>query len=115
MKKNTEYEKQKSRRVTSEIIAGGGETSRLFHHGEMRLANNKNRQERLQDNSGFEFSQHEAGTIADTLQKMVDDGTAKAREEVNKRDMAVAEEWNKGINAQQEELEKEVKNDNRRR
>jgi hypothetical protein len=65
--------------------------------------------EHLQDNSGFEFSHHEAGTIADTLQKKVDDGTAKAREEVNKREMAVAEEWNKGIHAQQEELEKEVK------
>ena len=65
--------------------------------------------ERLHDNSGFEFSQHEATTIADTLQKMVDDGTAAEREEVNKREMAVAEEWNKGIHAKQEELEKEVK------
>ena len=64
--------------------------------------------ERLQDNSGFEFSQHEAMTIADTLQKKVDDGTAAEREEENKKEMAVAEEWNKGINAQQEELEKEV-------
>ena len=66
-------------------------------------------QARLHDNSGFEFSQHEAGTIADTLQKKVDDGTAAEREEINKRERAVAEEWNKGINAQQEELEKEVK------
>ena len=66
-------------------------------------------QARLHDNSGFEFSHHEAGTIADTLQKKVDDGTAKVREEVNKREMKIAEEWNKGINAQQEELEKEVK------
>ena len=65
--------------------------------------------ERLHDNSGFEFSQHEAITIADTLQKKVDDGTANAREEVNRREMKVAEEWNKGIHAQQEELEKEVK------
>jgi len=65
--------------------------------------------ERLQDNSGFEFSHHEAGTIAETLQKMVDDGTAAEREEVNKREMAIAEEWNKGINAQQGELEKEAK------
>ena len=64
--------------------------------------------ERLQDNSGFEFSQHEAMTIADTLQKMVDDGTAKAREEVNRREMAVAEEWNKGLHAQHKVLEKEV-------
>ena len=64
--------------------------------------------ERLHDNSGFEFSQHEAITIADTLQKKVDDGTANAREEVNRREMKVAEEWNKGIHAQQEELEKEV-------
>ena len=66
-------------------------------------------QARLHDNSGFEFSQHEAGTIADTLQKKVDAGTAAEREEVNKREMKIAEEWNKGINAQQEELEKEVK------
>ena len=64
--------------------------------------------ERLHDNSGFEFSQHEAVTIADTLQKTVDDGTAAEREKMNKREMAVAEEWNKGIHAQQEELEKEV-------
>ena len=66
-------------------------------------------QKHLHDNSGFEFSEHEAVTIADTLQKMVDAGTAKAREEENKKEMAVAEEWNKGINAQQGELEKEVK------
>ena len=66
-------------------------------------------QARLHDNSGFEFSEHEALTIADTLQKKVDDGTVKVREEVNRREMKVAEEWNKGIHAQQEELEKEVK------
>ena len=64
---------------------------------------------RLHDNSGFEFSHHEAGTIADTLQKKVEDGTAKAREEANRREMAVADEWNKGINAQQGEVEKEAK------
>ena len=64
--------------------------------------------ERLHDNSGFEFSQDEATTIAGTLQKKVDDGTAAEREEVNRREMKVAEEWNKGIHAQQEELEKEV-------
>ena len=64
--------------------------------------------ERLHDNSGYEFSQHEAVTIADTLQKMVDAGTAAEREEVNKRERAVAAEWNKGINAQQDKLEKEV-------
>ena len=63
----------------------------------------------LQDNNGFEFSHHEAETIADTLQKKVDDGTAAEREEENKKEMAVADEWNKGINAQQGELEKEVK------
>jgi len=64
--------------------------------------------ERLHDNSGFEFSQHEAGTIADTLQKMVDDGTAAEREEVNRREMKVAEEWNKGLGQQQDVLEKEA-------
>ena len=65
-------------------------------------------QARLHDNSGFEFSQHEAMTIADTLQKMVDAGTAAEREEVNKRERAVAEEWNKGLHAQHKALEKEV-------
>ena len=40
--------------------------------------------------------------------KKVDDGTAKVREEVNKREMAVAEEWNKGLHAQHKALEKEV-------
>jgi len=65
--------------------------------------------EHLQDNSGFEFSEDEALSIADTLQKKVQDGSAAEREEVNKREMAVAEEWNKGINAQQGELEKEAK------
>jgi hypothetical protein len=62
----------------------------------------------LQDNSGFEFSHHEAGTIADTLQKKVDDGTAAEREKANKKEMLVAEAWNHGINKQQDELEKEV-------
>ena len=70
--------------------------------------------ERLQDNSGFEFSEDEALSIADTLEKKVDDGSAAEREEVNKREMAVAEEWNKGINAQQgavgEEAKKETGN-----
>ena len=42
--------------------------------------------ERLQDNSGFDFSEDEALSIADTLQKKVDDGTAKDREEVNKKE-----------------------------
>ena len=66
-------------------------------------------QARLHDNSGFEFSQHEATTIADTLQKKVDDGSAAEREEVNKREMKVAEEWNKGINKQQEALGEQAK------
>ena len=66
-------------------------------------------QARLHDNSGFEFSQHEAGTIADTLQKMVDDGTANAREEVSKREMKVAEEWNAGLQKQQDALGEEAR------
>ena len=66
-------------------------------------------QARLHDNSGFEFSQHEAGTIADTLQKKVDDGTAAEREEVNRREMKVAEEWNKGLQKQQDALGEEAK------
>ena len=65
--------------------------------------------ELLHDNSGFEFSQHEAGTIADTLQKMVDDGTANAREEVSKREMKVAEEWNAGLQKQQDALGEEAR------
>ena len=66
-------------------------------------------QARLHDNSGFEFTEDEALSIADTLQQKVDDGKAKEREEKNKKDMAVAEKWNKGIQKQQDELEKEVK------
>jgi hypothetical protein len=66
-------------------------------------------QKRLHDNSGFEFSQHEAGTIADTLQKKVDDGTAAEREKANKREMKIAEEWNKGIHNQQDALGEEAK------
>ena len=65
-------------------------------------------QERLHDNSGFEFSHHEAGTIADTLQKMVDDGTAAEHEKGIKLKMEVGEAWNKGIHKQQEALEKEA-------
>jgi hypothetical protein len=65
--------------------------------------------ERLHDNSGFEFSQHEAMTIADTLQKKVDDGTAHAREEVSKKEMKVAEEWNAGLQKQQEALGEEAR------
>ena len=65
--------------------------------------------ERLHDNSGFEFSEHEAVTIADTLQKMVDDGTAAEREEVNKREMEVAEAWNKGLEKKQDELGEQAK------
>ena len=65
--------------------------------------------ERLHDNSGFEFSQHEAVTIADTLQKMVSDGTANAREEVSKREMKVAEEWNAGLQKQQDALGEEAR------
>ena len=66
-------------------------------------------QARLHDNSGFEFSQHEAGTIADTLQKKVDDGTAKAREVLNKKEMAKAEEWNAGLQKHQDALGEEAK------
>ena len=65
--------------------------------------------ERLHDNSGFEFSEHEATTIADTLQKKVDDGTAQAREEENKKERKVAEEWNAGLQKQQDALGEEAK------
>ena len=60
--------------------------------------------EHLQDNSGFEFSEDEALTIANALHQEVTNGRALEREEVNKREMAVAEEWNKGINKQQDAL-----------
>ena len=66
-------------------------------------------QARLHDNSGFEFSHHEAGTIADTLQKMVDDASAAEREKVNKKEMAIAEEWNKGLQKQQDALGEQAK------
>ena len=65
--------------------------------------------ERLHDNSGFEFSQDEATTIAGTLQKKVDDGTAQAREEENKKERKVAEEWNDGLQKQQDALGEEAK------
>ena len=39
----------------------------------------------------------------------MDDGTAGKDEVRNKEDRKLAEKWNKGIYAQQEELEKEVK------
>ena len=66
-------------------------------------------QARLHDNSGFEFSEDEALSIADTLQKKVDDGTAEEDEVRNKEEMAVAEEWNKGINKQQDALGEQAK------
>jgi hypothetical protein len=65
--------------------------------------------ERLHDNSGFEFSQHEAVTIADTLQKKVDDGTAGRLEKINKSKRALSEEWNKKLQKQQDALGEEVK------
>jgi len=60
--------------------------------------------ERLQDNSGFEFSEDEALTIADTLQEKVDDGTAGRRHKENKLERKVAEEWNAKLQAQEKEL-----------
>ena len=66
-------------------------------------------QARLHDNSGFEFSEHEALRIADTLQKKVDDGTAEKDEAKTKEDRKLAEEWNKGLEKQSNELEKEAK------
>jgi len=65
--------------------------------------------ERLHDNSGFEFSDHEAVTIADTLQKKVDDGTARKQEEVNKQERKGAEDWNAGLQKQQDALGEEAK------
>jgi hypothetical protein len=69
----------------------------------------KKQQARLHDNSGFEFSEHEALRIADTLQKKVDDGTAEKDEAKNKEDRKLAEEWNQGLKKQSNELEKEAK------
>ena len=65
--------------------------------------------ERLHDNSGFEFSEHEATTIADTLQKKVDDGTVQALEEESKKERKVAEEWKAGLQKQQDALGEEAK------
>ena len=66
-------------------------------------------QKRLHDNSGFEFSEHEATTIADTLQKKVDDGTASRREKENELERKVAEAWNKGLQEKQDELGEQAK------
>ena len=60
---------------------------------------------RLHDNSGFKFSEHEALTIADTLQKKLDDGTADARHKENKSERKVATEWNEKLQAQEKELD----------
>ena len=64
--------KTRTQESTLGIIAGGGDLSPT---SSLRQCDwlTQEQQARLHDNSGFEFSQHEAGTIADTLQKMVDD------------------------------------------
>lgn len=61
---------------------------------------------RLHDNSGFEFSHHEAVTIADTLQKKLDDGTAQTKEDTIRKEMKEAEEWNDKLDKQMEALGK---------
>ena len=65
-------------------------------------------QQRLHDNSGFEFSEHEALTIAKTLRSTLRSGEAKQVEEKNKQERKIASEWNKKLNKQHTTLKKEA-------
>ena len=65
-------------------------------------------QQRLHDNSGFEFSEHEALTIAKTLRSTLRSGEAKQVEEKNKQERKMASEWNKKLNKLHATLQKEA-------
>jgi len=63
-------------------------------------------QERLHDNSGFEFSESEAMTIYKSLKKIIKNGTCKKIETEWKKKAKQAEKWNKGIEKQMDKLSK---------
>jgi hypothetical protein len=64
--------------------------------------------ERLHDNSGFEFSEEEAMKIKLSLEKVINNGWLKKAEIAWKKKAKQAEEWNKGIALEMEELKKQA-------
>jgi hypothetical protein len=64
--------------------------------------------ERLQDNSGFEFSEEEAIRIKLSLEKAINSGWLKKAEKQWKKEAKQAELWNAQINEQMEKLKKEA-------
>jgi hypothetical protein len=64
--------------------------------------------ERLQDNSGFEFSEEEAIKIKLSLKKAINSGWLKKAEKQWKKEAKQAELWNAQINEQMEKLKKEA-------
>lgn len=64
--------------------------------------------ERLHDNSGFEFSEEEAMKIKLSLEKVINNGWLKKAEIAWKKKAKKAEEWNKGIALEMEELKKQA-------
>jgi hypothetical protein len=60
--------------------------------------------ERLQDNSGFEFSEEEAIKIKLSLEKAINSGWLKKAEKQWKKEAKQAELWNAQINEQMEKL-----------
>ena len=61
-------------------------------------------QERLHDNSGFEFSESEAETIYKSLMKVIENGTCQKIETEWKKKAKEAEKWNKKLDKQMDEL-----------
>ena len=64
--------------------------------------------ERLQDNSGFEFSELEAIKIKLSLEKVINNGWLKKAEEQWKKEAKQAELWNAQIKEQMEKLKKQA-------
>lgn len=64
--------------------------------------------ERLQDNSGFEFSELEAIKIKLSLENVINNGWLKKAEEQWKKEAKQAELWNAQIKEQMEKLKKQA-------
>jgi len=65
-------------------------------------------QQRLHDNSGFEFSEYEALEIAKVLRSTLRSGEAKEVQKKNKQECKTAAEWNKGLEKQEATLRKKA-------
>ena len=65
-------------------------------------------QQRLHDNSGFEFSEYEALEIAKVLRSTLRSGEAKEVQKKNKQERRTASEWNKGLEKQEATLRKKA-------